>query len=298
PATAPLSAAQPASKPIAAAEPILPVPKRWPLPPVDESMPEIRAGVTCSLPLVLTGVSKHVQSLVKNLEQITATESIEAVESDALGNRRLTDPRRYYYVVAISEVRAGTLTVDEYRKPVSAQQPPPRGIETHGLFALPLLFHPFYSKDFEFRCEGLTQWHGQPAWSVYFQQRKDRPSRIRAYSLRNGRFPVKLKGRVWIAQNSYEILRLEANMLEPVKEIQLQHEHLVIEYQPMEFATRKDKLWLPTTAEYFAHFRDRVYHFRHSLSDYLVFNVNFGEKQKAPKPIEVPPENPPDKPLR
>jgi tetratricopeptide (TPR) repeat protein len=286
PAAAPASALPTAAapeKPMLTTQPPLPVPARWPLVPVDETTLGFQAGVACSLPSVLAGVSKRVQMLAKNLEQITATESIETVETDVLGNQRLSSPKRYLYVVSIYEIRPGTLSVDEYRKSVYGQEAKHSGIETRGLFALPLLFHPYYSKDFEFRCEGLTQLQGQPAWSLYFQQKKDRPSRIRAYSLRNGRFPVKLKGRVWVAKDSLEILRMEANLLETIKEIELQHEHLLINYRPVEFTSRAAKLWLPFTAEYFAHFRGRNYHFRHSMTDYLVFNVNVGEKQKPAK---------------
>jgi tetratricopeptide (TPR) repeat protein len=294
PAAPPPATSTAPPQPLVTPELVVPVPKRWPLPPVDEAVPEFRAGATCSLPTVLAAAGRKVQILAKNLEQITATESIDTVESDALGNRRLTDPRRFHYVVAISEVRPGMLSVDEYRKQVSAGEPKTYGLETHGLFALPIVFHPYYSKDFVFRCEGLTQWEGVPAWSVYFEQRKDRPSRIRSYRLRNGRFAVKIKGRAWVARESSEILRMEANLLAPMKEIKLEHEHLVINYQPVEFDSRKGKLWLPSNAEYFAHFRGRIFHYRHTLTDYLVFNVDFTDKQKAPK-VEEPKQDPPQK---
>jgi len=49
------------------------------------------------------------------------------------------------------------------------------------------------------RCEGLGQWDGKPAWQVHFQQRDDRPARLRVYTVGMRSFPVKLKGRAWIA---------------------------------------------------------------------------------------------------
>jgi hypothetical protein len=62
----------------------------------------------------------------------------------------------------------------------------------------------------------------------------------------------------------------------------------------VEFISRSAKLWLPFTAEYFAHFRGRNYHFRHSMTDYLVFNVNVGEKQKPAKTAPDKDQNNPD----
>ena len=52
------------------------------------------------------------------------------------------------------------------------------------------------------KCEGSSEWNGQPAWVVVFQQRKDRPSHTAMFSVKGVMYPAKLKGRAWIAQDA------------------------------------------------------------------------------------------------
>jgi hypothetical protein len=157
--------------------------------------------------------------------------------------------------------------------------------------ALGVIFHPYYARDFEMRCEGMTEWGGQPVWSVYFKQRGDKESRVRVYRTREGRFPISLKGRAFITADGFSIVRMETNLVAPQQKLRLEHEHLVIEYEPIEFTSRKVKLWLPTTAEYLTFWRGRLLHTRHRLNDYLLFNVDVGEKPKPPQSEQ--PETPP-----
>jgi hypothetical protein len=138
--------------------------------------------------------------------------------------------------------------------------------------------------DYEMRCEGLTEIQGQAAWSVYFKQRSDKPSRIHTYRLRDGSYGVPLKGRAWIAANNFQVLRLETELVEPVKGLRLENEHITIEYKPVDFKTRKVRLWLPANAEMYAFFRGHRFLDQHSFADYRVFSVDVsikaGEEKK------------------
>lgn len=273
---------------------IVPPPRRWPLIPVDQFKPDITPGVACSLPEVLQGVGKRMKEVADNLGKITATEVIEAVGYDSLGNRRYSDPWRFYYTVEIREPRKGILSVEEYRQAVNSLQGSPAGPLTRGLMALGMIFHSYYIKDYDVRCEGLTEWRGQPAWSVYFQQRADRPSQVRTYVTAQGSFPIPLKGRAWITAKTFELVRLETNLVEANRSMQLEHEHIWVEYRPVFFEQRKTQLWLPTTAEILTSLKGQMYHSRHTLRDYLLFVVDVEEKFGKPK--EVPPPEEPQKP--
>lgn len=258
-------------------------PGRWAPPAVDDAPPVLLKSTTCKLPEVLTGAGKRATALAANLQQITATEKVEQSDLDEYGNSALARTNVFNYLVNILETRPGNLAVEEDRIPVVRSATPPRYV-TNGLGALALIFHPYYASDYEMRCEGLTEVNGKPAWSVYFKQRADIPSRIRSYRIQAGSFNVALKGRAWIAANNFQVLRLETDLVEPVKELHLELEHLVIEYQPVDFKTRKVRLWLPANAEMYAFFRGHRFLHHHSFTDYKIFSVDVTQKIADTKP--------------
>ena len=195
-----------------------------------------------------------------------------------------TETRKFDYVVAIDEPRHGVLTVEEYRNSGGLPAEFPGGIATNGLPVLALIFHPYYAVNFEMTCEGLTNWNGKLAWQVHFRQRKDKPNMIRSYRLgmEGPSYPVALKGRAWILADSFEIARLETDLIAPVPQIRLVADHTAIEYGPVQFQVRDVQMWLPQTAEVYYHWRGKRIHRRHSFSNYLLFAVD--EKQQIAEP--------------
>ena len=258
-----------------ALEPVMPE-TGWAPPDVDERKPAVSSAMTCSLPEVLKATSRRARTLVDSLQRITATERIEHSDLDAAGNTRSHQTFTSEYVVSIQSLRSGNLVVDETRLETTASSNLPVH-RTNGLVALAVIFHPFYVEDFDMRCEGLGQLGGEPVWLVHFQQRADRPSRVRAYHTREGRFPVKLKGRAWIAANTHHVLRFESDLLESTPGLLLEREHLVIEYQPVKFLQRQEQLWLPASADLYSRFRGRRYHQRHTFANFMLFSVDVNQ---------------------
>ncbi len=261
-----------------------PGPAPWAPPDVDEVVPRVAPDAACSLPEALQGASQRVKELVANLEQFTATERIEHSELDKKGNWRPPLARSFKYLVSISEVRPGMLNVEETRDGGASLSAFPTRLATTGLVAFALVFHPYFVSDFEVACEGLGQWHGQPAWQVHFHQRPDKPARMHVFRVGGGLYPVKLKGRAWVSADTYQVVRLELDLMEPIPKIRLEAEHLAIEYRPVQFAKRNLQLWLPESAELYMDFRGHRYHHRHSFSDFLLFSVD------ATQQIHTPPE--------
>jgi hypothetical protein len=137
--------------------------------------------------------------------------------------------------------------------------------------------------DFKLSCEGLGRWAGRPAWQVRFEQRQDRQNRIRYYKIQGNYYPVALKGRAWIDAATYQMLRLETDLIRPVSQIDLTYERLSIEYGEVEFHSRALRLWLPATAELYWERHGRRYYRRHSFSNFKVFVVDTNQKFQPPK---------------
>ena len=265
------------------ASPLLASPAaRWAPTDVDTAVPAVAPDVTCSLPEALQGAGQRAKELVTNLEQFTANERIEHAEFDPKGNWRPPLARSFKYLVSISEVRPGMLNVEETRDGETSLEAFPTRLATRGLAAFALIFHPYYVGDFEVACEGLGDWHGQPAWQVHFQQRPDKPPRMHGFRIGGKLYPVKLKGRAWISADAHQVVGLELDLMEPIPEIRLETDHLAIEYRPVQFAQRNLELWLPGSADQYMDFRGHRYHHRHSFSDFLLFSVDATQQVRAP----------------
>ena len=197
----------------------------WIPPDLDDSVPEVDRSVECPLPAVLHGVGVRMQQFVANLEKFSATEQVEHFRVDASGVRSAPEARSFEYVVTVSHNSTGLFMLDEYRNGSVNQEQFPAKIATLGLPAMAMIFHPMLVPDFTFKCEGLGAWAGNPAWQVHFEQRPERPSRIRGYVIQGKHYPVSIKGRAWIDPGSSQVVRLESELVKPLKEIDLTQEY-------------------------------------------------------------------------
>lgn len=265
--------------------------ENWAPPDVDASKPPVDPNVACSLPSVLQPTAANTAALLKNLEKIGARESIELYEFDPLGNTQLQRLENFDYVVGIREAaQRRQFFIEESRRALSMAESTVARYYTQGIPALALVFHPYYVDDFEITCEGLGQWRGEPTWMLHFQQRDAKPSRLHGYQIRDSFYPVPLKGRAWIGANSYQVLRIETDLVKPIEEIALKQEHMSIEYKPVHFQKQKMDLWLPETAEVHSFRGKRRLRLRHVFTDFMLFLVDMKQDIKDPK--NVPPQQP------
>jgi hypothetical protein len=250
---------------------------------VDEFVPPVSPNVSCSLPTVLQGAGLRMKQLADNLEKFSATERVEHYPIDSLGARRPPEERVFDYMVVLERTPGRMIQLYEYRDGSFNQAQFPAKISTNGLPALALIFHPLFADDFTFACEGLGQWNGHPAWQVHFIQREDRPNRMRQYVVGGSSYPIPLKGRAWIDAATYQVLRLESELVRPIKEIGLTQDRVSIEYAPVRFRTHSQQLWLPQTADVYSDRLGRRYYRRHIFTNFKIFVVDTSQSIQAPK---------------
>jgi hypothetical protein len=257
---------------------------RWSPPNVDESVTPVESSLTCNVEEVLQNAGRRIQEFVSSLEQFTATESLLQETINKSGEVSKTEKRMYDYLVSIQEIRPGILDVREYLSSGPTSVGPPDGFTTKGLPALVLIFHPYYFDTFSMRCEGLATLRGQRTWQIYFRQRDDKPNRIRAYAtgVNSPPHPVALKGRAWFNADSYQIVALQADLIDSIPDIRLTVDHTAVEYGPVHFSSRGVDMWLPQTAELYSDFRGKRIHQRMNYTDYMLFAVD--EKQIVTPP--------------
>jgi len=226
-------------------------------------------------------------------------ESVTHESINGKGFGSAPETAKYDYLVSIDATQPGHLGFDEYRQNKTSTPGYSESVMTDGLPGLVLAFHPYYAKNYAMKCEGLSKWNGQLAWQVHFQQRKDQPNVLRSYrvGMQGQSYPIALKGRAWIGVESYQIVRMETDLVAPLPQIRLALDHVSVEYASVYFHKGEVEMWLPQHAEVFYEWRGRRVHRRHSYTQYMLFSVDDKQRISAPKVEEATPDSPvPEKP--
>jgi tetratricopeptide (TPR) repeat protein len=262
----------------------------WLPPDIDEKIPSVEAGATCSVDDVVQRAGAQLVTFVHDVDRFTATENLTHESINKYGTVSAPQKRKFDYLVSIQEVRKGYLGVTEYRNGGGAQNDFPDGVVTNGLPALVLIFHPYYAPNYEMTCEGLSRANGGLAWQVHFRQKPGKPNELKTYQLgmHGPSYSVGLKGRAWISADNYQIVRMETDIVAPLPEIKLLAERTSVEYGPVNFRKDNVNLWLPQSAEVYFAWRGRQVHRRHSFNNYMLFAVDDKQRIAAPKDAESP----------
>jgi hypothetical protein len=255
----------------------------WAPPGVDSYTPPVVAGMSCSLPALLAGVSERTKQFVANLQKFSATENIEHYPIDSTGKRLRPQTRNFDYVAEVMTLSGGLFSLDEYRNGGLDRTRFPANVATEGLPAMALIFHPSLSSDFNFDCEGLGAWHNRPAWIVHFVQRPDRISRLGGYRTQDHFYPWDFKGRAWIDAGSYQVLRLQMELAKPIPPVGLTQQLVIIDYAAVTFHSHKQQLWLPQSAEIYMERHGRRFYRVHTFTDFKIYTVATDQSIHAPK---------------
>ena len=256
---------------------------------VDDSIPAVEEGISCPTQEILDSAASRVQEFMSSVDRITATEILDHQVLNEWGLPMRQEKRSFDYVVSISKIREGYLAVQEYRNGSQDLGVFPDAIATTGLPAAVLVFHPYYREDYDMKCEGLGRWKGGFAWQIHFAQKQAKSSRIRGYrpGLNAPTTPVALKGRAWIAKNTFQVVRIETDLQAPMPEIRYLAEHMDIEYGPVKFKKQNETMWLPVTADIYFSLRGRRIRRKNVFQNYLLFSVDEKQSISAPKEAQA-----------
>ena len=250
---------------------------------IDHAVPPVASGTACSLPTVLDGAGQRIVELVHNVDRFTATEILMHQPVDHLGHMGPAITTQFSYLVSYTEDPTGPLHVDEFRNGSLSLDPFPNHIATVGTPSLVLIFHPRYVNNFKMECEGLGQWRGQPAWLVRFEQRADRPNLTYSFSVDRATYDVNLRGRAWILAGSYQVARLETDLVKSIPKLRLRLDHQSVEYRPVKSSANNLQLWLPSSTELYMDFQGRRFYRKHSFTDFKIFSVDTQYQVADPK---------------
>jgi hypothetical protein len=139
------------------------------------------------------------------------------------------------------------------------------------------------ARNYEYRCEGLTNLRGEATWQVRFEERQGANSSTRQWRKKGQIVNIPLKGRFWLTASNYDLLRIETDLVKPLPVLELSLDHLIVDYGPVSFENGNVRLWLPWSAEMFMQLHGNRYHHKHYLTHYYLFSVDTAHKIGAPK---------------
>jgi tetratricopeptide (TPR) repeat protein len=254
---------------------------------IDDAVPPVASGVACALPAVLNAAGRKIVELVQNVDRFTATEVLTHRPIDRSGNMGSPITVKFNYLVSFAEGDRGLLRVDESRNGNQSLEQFPSHIATIGTPSMVLVFHPRYVDNFKMTCEGLGEWHGQPAWQVRFEQRTDRPNLTLSFVVNQASYDVNLRGRAWILADSFQVARLETDLEQSIPKIRLRLYHESVEYRPSKSAMNNVELWLPSSTELYMDFQGHRFYREHSFTDFRIFSVETQYQINNPKRTKV-----------
>lgn len=264
------------------------------LPPdVDSAAPPVAEGETCELRQVLAGAALRARELADNLERFSATELVMNDDLDAKGTSRKSVQRSFSYVAILERPKTDMIVMDELHDGQYGVANFDVPLMMEGIPAIGLVFNAVFQQDFNFTCEGLGQWKGQPAWQIRFEQRSDRPSRMHDWTIDYKTYHTNLKGRAWLSSGDFQLLHVDTDLMNPITDLKLEYQHMAIDYQPASFPDHKKALWLPSGAQIYCKYRGHYFRQEHDLSNFTLFSTgtqeNIGTKPRQPK--QQPPKD-------
>jgi hypothetical protein len=226
----------------------------------------------------LKQASSHTLDLIENTRRFSASEEIDQIEIDRNGKRHNSGTEVMNYVIEVAETSSGYPTIKEYRTGPNGNRQ--AAIVDSGAAVFALIFHPSHIGNFEFECEGLTDLQQSPAWQVHFVEGDD-PNKAFTAIKKGGTIHLpRFKGRAWISTDGYNVLQIETDLVNPIAQIDLQREHQVITYAPVEFPAKHIRLWLPDRSSIYIATHRRHYERVHTFADFQLFSVDSMEAVK------------------
>ena len=282
---------------------------QWDPPRADAPIRSLSATPPCALPDVLKMAGDRAVELVDHLQNFIAHEQIryEQMPSVSMAGptgvtgfgpipgqpENMSFTGRFDYIVDFGK-GAEPLHVREHRTPLKeTANANLDAMVGKGLPVLALIFHPSMQGDYEMRCEGSATWNDQPAWVVYFAQKKGKrprtvtmetaselaPHNPNAREIR----PLRLAGRAWIAANSGQVVHLETNLLEKIPLIELEGSAFSVDYASVKFRVQNVEVWLPQFAIGYTDYAGRRMIVEHTFSDFQLFSVQTQDVIQKPK---------------
>ena len=196
---------------------------------------------------LLERAGRQVELFWEQVPSFTCTETVVQEKISAKGKTEYRQESVFDYL-ALTGGRENTLTVEELRllqKKARLKPSKPPLLDTNGFPTLLLIFHPAYRASFQFELADGSA--AGPVRQVRFEHIAGTRS-TSALMTRGKVYPLDLRGTAWIEAESGAIQKISANLVSPMKEINIESFGIEVAYAPLNLPADASPRWLPSSA--------------------------------------------------
>ena len=214
-------------------------------------------------------------------DEFTTVQSVERVTQTKLQDdgKVVASHTSEFDYVAVLKARSASVAVEESRLPRANAEmgTTDQFLLTSGFPTLLLMFHPHFSKKFDF-------WESPdpnaPAGSIRmaFKSRSDERS-MSALRLKGRLYPILWRGFAWIEPTTGNVLRIEASLATPMDDVGLSELRAEVEYKPVALRGSEQSYRLPSRATISV--RTPKQHWRnvHEFTGFRLFTVTTSTRE-------------------
>lgn len=203
----------------------------------EEKDPEIEA--------VLQKAGRLISAFWNEIPTFNCTESVSQEKIAKNGKIEFHQDTVFDYLV-LTKTEDEDLTIEEVRLPVSklGKKPgKPSLLSTNGFPTLWLIFHPLHQSNYRFRMEPGSENNG--SWHIRFEHIRGARATT-ALMIRGRLYPLDLEGTASIDPATGAIQAINATLIAPMKDINIEKFRVEIEYEPQAFPPDPSTKWLPS----------------------------------------------------
>lgn len=241
-----------------------------------------------SLPVILMHTGMRVHELFDNMVDLAAREEVAQQILTHQGSM-MTSQRVHYNYLIVLNADTNPPRYEEYRTDGEGKRSEQAGSEqgyaiTTGFALKCIYFLPALREDSTFRYLGDQMIGAKDTYVVAFAQRPAQASFWGTVTGDWGTVRILDQGIAWIDKNTFQILRLRTDLLEPHSEIGLARQTTEINFGAVQIPDVPAPLWLPSEAVVDADFQGHTFRNEHHYNEYQRFRVSVKMGEPALRP--------------
>jgi hypothetical protein len=151
---------------------------------------------------------------------------------------------------------------------------------TNGFSTLLLVFHPYYRSSFTFEPGAVEMVNGRALLPVHFSHIPGTRTPA-ALALRGREYPLELQGTAWLDEQSGQVLRMDASLVQNMSDVGLRSMNVQVEYSPIRVTPESDTIMLPSKTVIDLETTKQRWRNTHIFLDYKSFSTDAVQDPKV-----------------
>jgi hypothetical protein len=228
---------------------------------------------------LLSRASQQASAFLEQFSDVKCTEQVKQEKLNKDGKVERNAESTYDYLVILSNA-GGEMQLNESRLAIHEAKPDKKGTSfllTNGFATLFLVFHPYYSGNFQFNALDDETINGHILRKIEFRHVPGTRS-LAALALRGREYPLELSGTAWIDPATGTIAKIQATVGATMEDVGLKTLNSEVVYAPVPFRNLKEVYWFPASATVEVETPRQHWRNTHTFTDYKLFSVSTEEK--------------------